>query len=202
MSDSFVKQVVEHSREPIASLKNLSAATDEKVVKEHLQALEAEREFWKHTFSNKICFSCLVEPPDFSLRCGHMICSSCVKVLGRQLGQECAYSLACCPLCSEGNQRPHQPLAQIQLKPENTGVRVLAVDGGGVRGVVSARILQLLEREIGLDLPLFYFFDVIIGTSSGMLLPFPFELYFSNSIALHRKQGGKMLKAFQEVSYP
>jgi patatin-like phospholipase/acyl hydrolase len=45
--------------------------------------------------------------------------------------------------------------------------RVLALDGGGVRGHIQLEILALLEREIGLDLPLRYFFDLIVGTSIG-----------------------------------
>jgi patatin-like phospholipase/acyl hydrolase len=45
--------------------------------------------------------------------------------------------------------------------------RVLALDGGGVRGHIQLEVLALLEREIGLDLPLRCFFDLIIGTSIG-----------------------------------
>lgn len=45
--------------------------------------------------------------------------------------------------------------------------RVLALDGGGVRGHIQLEILALLEREIGLDLPLRSFFDLIVGTSIG-----------------------------------
>ena len=45
--------------------------------------------------------------------------------------------------------------------------RVLALDGGGVRGHIQLEVLALLEQEIGLDLPLRCFFDLIIGTSIG-----------------------------------
>jgi hypothetical protein len=167
--DNFIRAIVNHSRGSISLLKSLTAAAQDpkpSVVRGHLQALKNEREFWKVTFSSKTCFSCLAEPPDFVLSCGHTICHSCVKVFGNQVWQETAYDLGACPLCSEGTQF-EEPLAHIQLKPDEAGVRVLAIDGGGVRGVISARILQLLEDQIGLNLPIFHFFDLIIGTSSG-----------------------------------
>ncbi|RDW72341.1 uncharacterized protein DSM5745_07513 [Aspergillus mulundensis] len=168
-SVDFKKGIIQDSRNWISLLEEPSLEKDKSIVERHLKVLKREREFWKQTFSNIICFCCLVEPPDFSLECGHAICCSCVKMLGHKLPQDPVYTLDLCPLCSEGDQT-QQPFAQIQLKPEKAGVRVLAIDGGGVRGVISARILQLLEEEIGLDLPLFHFFDVIVGTSSGGII--------------------------------
>ncbi|KAL5000028.1 hypothetical protein BDV10DRAFT_183901 [Aspergillus recurvatus] len=147
-SVGFMESIKNGFKRWVVFLKEPSPENDESIIEQHLKMLKEEREFWKQTFSNTICFCCLVEPPDFSLK---------------------FYTLDFCPLCSEGNQT-QQPFAQIQLKPEKAGVRVLAIDGGGVRGVISARILQMLEEQIGLDLPLFHFFDVIIGTSSGGII--------------------------------
>ena len=45
---------------------------------------------------------------------------------------------------------------------------VLSIDGGGVRGVIPARILQELEERTGL--PTHEMFDVIAGTSAGGLI--------------------------------
>ncbi|KAL4744534.1 hypothetical protein BDW72DRAFT_199493 [Aspergillus terricola var. indicus] len=168
-SVGFMESIKNDFKEWVLFLREPSPENDESIVEQHLKMLKREREFWKQTFSNTICFCCLVEPPDFSLECGHTICCSCVKIFGHKLPQDPVYTLDFCPLCSEGNQT-QQPFAQIQLKPEKAGVRVLAIDGGGVRGVISARILQMLEEQIGLDLPLFHFFDVIIGTSSGGII--------------------------------
>jgi patatin-like phospholipase/acyl hydrolase len=46
--------------------------------------------------------------------------------------------------------------------------RILALDGGGIRGLVTARILQELETQIGQ--PLNQYFDLIAGTSTGSIL--------------------------------
>ncbi|KAL2857609.1 hypothetical protein BJX68DRAFT_263171 [Aspergillus pseudodeflectus] len=168
-SSEFKDSVVKLSKPLIKSLNDPNSEVCKAVVDSHLAALYKEREFWKRTFSNKICLSCLAEPPDFSLNCGHAICSSCVKVFGHQQRQDTVYHLGFCPLCSDGSQT-ELPFARIQLKPDSAGVRILAIDGGGVRGVISARILQMLEDEIGLNLPLFHFFDMILGTSSGGII--------------------------------
>lgn len=46
--------------------------------------------------------------------------------------------------------------------------RILSLDGGGMRGVVAARALETIERQ--LSQPLRTYFDLIIGTSTGALL--------------------------------
>ena len=46
--------------------------------------------------------------------------------------------------------------------------RILSLDGGGIRGLVSAIWLDHLERELGS--PLRHHFDLIAGTSTGALL--------------------------------
>jgi uncharacterized protein len=51
--------------------------------------------------------------------------------------------------------------------------KILALDGGGVRGIVSARILQQVEQEIrnqGKGNFLHEYFDLIAGTSTGSIL--------------------------------
>jgi patatin-like phospholipase/acyl hydrolase len=48
-------------------------------------------------------------------------------------------------------------------------VKILTIDGGGVRGLIPATILNTLSREIG-NKPLFKYFDIISGTSTGALI--------------------------------
>src|SRR5438046_5834880 len=46
--------------------------------------------------------------------------------------------------------------------------RVLALDGGGIRGIITARVLKALEDRCGA--PIARLFDLIVGTSTGGLL--------------------------------
>ncbi|MBD2438201.1 patatin-like phospholipase family protein [Nostoc sp. FACHB-110] len=46
--------------------------------------------------------------------------------------------------------------------------KILALDGGGIRGVVTAKILQEVESQLGK--PLNQYFDLIAGTSTGSIL--------------------------------
>ena len=55
------------------------------------------------------------------------------------------------------------------IDPDTDGpVRVLSLDGGGVRGLLNAVLIAELERA--LDAPMQQHFDVIAGTSTGALI--------------------------------
>ena len=50
---------------------------------------------------------------------------------------------------------------------------ILTIDGGGIRGLIPAKVLAELERELKLknpDKPLYEYFDLICGTSTGAIL--------------------------------
>ncbi|KAE9600787.1 hypothetical protein Lal_00011184 [Lupinus albus] len=62
-----------------------------------------------------------------------------------------------------------------QLPPPNYGntITILSIDGGGIRGIVPAVILQHLEKSLQVfdkDASLAEYFDVIAGTSTGGLM--------------------------------
>ncbi|KAL5866372.1 hypothetical protein ACKVWC_011516 [Pyricularia oryzae] len=58
----------------------------------------------------------------------------------------------------------------IRVRPDNASVRVLSIDGGGVRGVAPLRFLQTLQDQLRLpDYPVQRHFDVIYGISSGAI---------------------------------
>ena len=47
-------------------------------------------------------------------------------------------------------------------------VLVLSIDGGGVRGLIPARVLQHIEQKVGV--PIIDIFDIYVGTSTGGLI--------------------------------
>jgi hypothetical protein len=92
---------INDSKKWLSLLREPSPGKDKSIIEQHLKVLKKEREFWKQTFSNTICFYCLIEPPDFSLECRHTICCSCVKIFGHKLPQDSVYTLDFCPLVAK-----------------------------------------------------------------------------------------------------
>jgi patatin-like phospholipase/acyl hydrolase len=83
-------------------------------------------------------------------------------------------------------------------------LRVLSIDGGGIRGLVPALVLEELERRLkakGKTEPLHAYFDLIAGTSTGGIIaaglaaPHPQDMTRPAAtpaalVALYRDQGG------------
>ena len=70
--------------------------------------------------------------------------------------------------------------------------KILALDGGGIRGVVAARLLQEVEQEIrnqGKGNFLHEYFDLIAGTSTGSML--------AGAIALG-KESHELIKLYKD----
>jgi len=75
-----------------------------------------------------------------------------------------------CILCGASSaSSPGYPI-DTKIFPDFAGLRILSLDGGGVRGIIELVILERLETLIGLGLPLNHFFDLIVGTSSGGII--------------------------------
>ena len=56
---------------------------------------------------------------------------------------------------------------------------ILSIDGGGIRGLIPAKVLAELERELKVknpDKPLYEYFDLICGTSTGAILAIAISL--------------------------
>ncbi|KAL8937387.1 MAG: hypothetical protein Q9211_003716 [Gyalolechia sp. 1 TL-2023] len=96
-------------------------------------------------FSNVACLSCLGDMPEHPLPCGHVICTKCVRTFS--------------------SERLERREVEIKLKPDQAGVRILCLDGGGVRGIVELEVLREIERELGQNFRVQDFFDLIVGTS-------------------------------------
>ena len=59
------------------------------------------------------------------------------------------------------------PTPLIKNIPENKPVRILVLEGGGIRGIISSQLLDFLEKSSGQ--PISDLFDIITGTSIGAL---------------------------------
>lgn len=119
---------------------------------------------WCELQSYKTCFTCLRMIPDHVLPCGHALCENCATDFGTaSQKQESVVEIHECVLCLQ--TWAEQQL--VRIKPRCAGVRILTLDGGGVRGALEIAILLKIEERIGLGLPIREFFDLIIGTSTG-----------------------------------
>ncbi|KAJ4257890.1 hypothetical protein NW757_003518 [Fusarium falciforme] len=116
------------------------------------------------------CAWCFSNVPSEQLTCGHGICSACLPVVG---GRDSSVDHRLIVVHSCGlHHLPHtfEPPAEFLDLPDHVGRRILSLDGGGVRSFVGIRILSAIEEELGCEVPVRRFFDLIGGTSSGGLL--------------------------------
>ena len=51
---------------------------------------------------------------------------------------------------------------------EQDKFRILSIDGGGIRGILPAELLSVMEKEVGE--PTHRFFDLVCGTSTGSII--------------------------------
>lgn len=104
--------------------------------------------------------------PEHVLHAGHALCSKCVRVLGTPVLNDPYWrNIAKCPFCTlklEPGPR------KISLQPPTAGLRILTMDGGGVRGILELELLQMLEDR--LQFPISKAFDLMVGTSTGGLI--------------------------------
>jgi hypothetical protein len=168
---SFVRQIRQEKRQH-----RLNFALHQH--KENLQSAP-DPTFWtminpkskvKVTSTNVPCFACLFRRPEYELPCGHFLCQECVGLFDESSDADkypCISALSNCLFCPKECNGDRNN--KIQTTPEFSGVRILSLDGGGVRGIVELKILERLEGEIGLDIPIGEFFDLIVGTSAGKI---------------------------------
>ncbi|KAG5797164.1 hypothetical protein H9Q69_003773 [Fusarium xylarioides] len=117
------------------------------------------------------CLGCLFGRPEYRLPCEHVICETCVEDFddtavdkrypGRVMHKRC--------IICDSSSSDKWPFVTT-MRPPLCGLRVLSLDGGGVRGIIELTVLNRLEKEIGLGIPIGSFFDLIVGTSTGGII--------------------------------
>jgi hypothetical protein len=127
------------------------------------QAMLYEFQPWlRKIMTYRSCLACLQRIPEHKLSCGHMFCEKCCVSLGKSITRDPhSYELTQCPLCS------NSCYTKVRVRPNTAGVRVLSIDGGGIRAVIPIQFLRALEQAIGLKMPVQEHFDLSFGTSSG-----------------------------------
>jgi hypothetical protein len=136
-----------------------------------MQLYQKYRTIWKSLYSNKTCLGCLLAVPDNVLRCGHALCLNCVREFGKpSVEYEGNWTLQECAICGGlAAKRSSKVPYTVAVKPRCAGVRLLTLDGGGVRGIIILSILRAIQDEaaLGERVPIRIFFDLIVGTSTG-----------------------------------
>ncbi len=128
----------------------------------HANNLRACSLQWTQLKSHRTCLFCIRRKPEHVLTCEHAICDVCIVVFGNSTtGKEHRFEIDSCVLCLTKGK------LVANLKPKTAGVRILSVDGGGVRGVVPLEFLGLLQGLLRSDLCLQDLFEQAFGTSSG-----------------------------------
>jgi predicted acylesterase/phospholipase RssA len=124
------------------------------------------------------CFYCFREVGSNTLPCKHAVCEPCARSIEFESNfcnptwkkDERFAVVDRCILHLE-TERFDEP-TYLYTRPPLAGYRVLALDGGGVRGIIELRILEEIQSRLGGKIPIQNFFDLIGGTSTGALVSF------------------------------
>lgn len=159
--DSFSRNLRERLH---LDFEQFKSCTEINPATQHLQRLQDIQSYLLPLKSHKTCLCCLLRTPEKVFSCGHTLCDTCVRSLGETNSEERnTFKFNECVLCGRSNHRP-----AISLAPCTAGIRILSLDGGGVKGVITLGILQHLEDSLSeLCLPIRDVFDFVCGTSAG-----------------------------------
>ncbi|OCL03051.1 FabD/lysophospholipase-like protein [Glonium stellatum] len=130
----------------------------------HMQRLTSAQPQFALFKSHKLCFYCLMRMPKKVFDCSHAVCDVCIKTFAKKsMLEKHVFTLSSCLLCGVRNAT-----STFRFIPPTAGIRVLCIDGGGIRGIIPLTFLNYLERQFQqLGCPLRDHFDYVYGTSTG-----------------------------------
>jgi hypothetical protein len=114
--------------------------------------------------SHRSCFCCLMRMPEKVFDCGHSVCDICIKTFGTQSPSEkYSFVVSSCMLCGRDNS-----LSTFRYIPPTAGIRILCLDGGGIRGIISLAFVNYIDQQLQpFGCPFSDYFDYVCGTSAG-----------------------------------
>ncbi|KAK3379099.1 hypothetical protein B0T24DRAFT_716735 [Lasiosphaeria ovina] len=168
--EDWMLDIGSHLDKLIRKLNEFGADVQERELVARLHRTEIETFYRKLDSVTKVkshatCLCCVRKVPEHVLPCGHVLCDACVQSIGDDVGG-CVFEVRYCPLHPQYAKWYDNPV-RIKFKPKDAGVRLLCLDGGGIRGIVELVILRAIEKELGDLIPVQNFFDLIVGTSTG-----------------------------------
>jgi patatin-like phospholipase/acyl hydrolase len=98
---------------------------------------------------------------------------------------------------SLGHRREKQPW------PRDRPFKILSLDGGGIRGIYTAHLLDHCMRAFGGQNPLASYFDMIAGTSTGGIVALGLGLEFPTSdiVSFYRDDGRKIFPPMPKTTW-
>ena len=97
----------------------------------HLENLRRLQRYWIRVRSDTTCFVCLSRIPQFALLYRYSLCKTCVRIFGKGNERETwSFRIHSCFL-----YRLRSDIT-VKVKPDIAGIRILSIDGGGVRRIV------------------------------------------------------------------
>jgi hypothetical protein len=162
------KKFIDDVRREFTALFNshISKQSQTSLISVHRDRLENLTGYVSQLKSSVTCLCCFLYAADKVLDCGHAYCNNCIRMFGvKSIVERNTYHMPHCLVC----QQTHRSKS-FNLLPPTAGVRILSLDGGGIRGIIPLTVLAYLEKQLSfLHCPIWDCFDSVVGTSSGGL---------------------------------
>ncbi|KAJ0129100.1 putative AC9 transposase [Fusarium oxysporum f. sp. albedinis] len=114
----------------------------------HRQQLAQNFGILRSIMSNDTCLSCIRRLPQYGFPCGHLVCQNCIRTFSPKSSSDpWEYVPQSCHICGQPT-----PGISIRLFPDTSRLRVLSIDGGGIRGSAPIGFLKAIQDEISVAL--------------------------------------------------